>query len=79
MKLSDALKVVIVAGLALTGAAVQTTPSFAAGTAIPNNGLMPQPQTVNVAVRCADRSNAVKARRAPGRIEFQCVAHDHRH
>jgi hypothetical protein len=31
-----------------------------------------------VRVRCADRSNLLRARLVPGRVEFQCIARDHR-
>lgn len=31
-----------------------------------------------VHVRCADRSNLLRARYIPGRVEFQCIARDHR-
>lgn len=133
MKLrSNPLKVAMIAALALTGAAVQTTPSFASGTAsascvgtvtitavrpagpvtLPPAGadgyspwttdyftmhldsrhrfiiqcytlassgnFVPEWRDVDVAVRCADHSNVVRARRAPHGVEFQCYAHDHR-
>ena len=31
-----------------------------------------------VHVRCNDRSNLLRARYGPGRVEFQCLARDHR-